>query len=74
MKLALCNEVLRHLPFEQQCRLAAALGCTGLELSPFTLADDPARLTAADAERVRGVAADQRIRVRQGVEGYERLP
>jgi sugar phosphate isomerase/epimerase len=58
MKLALCNEVLRHLPFGQQCRLAAALGCTGLELAPFTLADDPALLTAADAQRLRGVAAD----------------
>jgi D-psicose/D-tagatose/L-ribulose 3-epimerase len=27
MKLSLCNEVLRDLPFAQQCALAAALGC-----------------------------------------------
>ena len=57
MKLALCNEVLRHLPFEEQCRLAAALGCNGLELAPFTLADDPSVLTDTDAQRLRRVAA-----------------
>ena len=58
MKLALCNEVLRHLRFDQQCRFAAALGCTGLELSPFTLADDPSTLTEADARRLRATAAE----------------
>lgn len=40
MKLALCNEVLRHLSFEQQCTRAAALGCDGLEIAPFTLPPD----------------------------------
>lgn len=63
MKLALCNEVLRHLPFDAQCRLAAALGCTGLELAPFTLADDPSRLTDADAQRLRGVARDHGLAI-----------
>ena len=58
MKLALCNEVLRHLPFDEQCRLAAAIGCQGLELAPFTLADDPATLGDADAARLRRGAAD----------------
>jgi len=59
MKLALCNEVLRHLPFEAQCATAAALGYEGLELAPFTLADDPRTLTDAHARRLRAVAADQ---------------
>ena len=58
MKLALCNEVLRHLPFEAQCRVAAALGCSGLELAPFTLADDPSTLGESDARRLRSIAAD----------------
>jgi D-psicose/D-tagatose/L-ribulose 3-epimerase len=57
MKLALCNEVLRELPFAEQCRLAAALGFDGLELAPFTLADDPSALTALDARRLRDEAA-----------------
>ncbi|WP_280155719.1 sugar phosphate isomerase/epimerase family protein [Piscinibacter sp. XHJ-5] len=61
MKLALCNEVLRHLPFESQCATAAALGYAGLELAPFTLAEDPSRLGAADGRRLRRIAADHGI-------------
>jgi D-psicose/D-tagatose/L-ribulose 3-epimerase len=41
MKLALCNEVLRDRPFDEQCALAAAIGCQGIELAPFTLGPDP---------------------------------
>jgi D-psicose/D-tagatose/L-ribulose 3-epimerase len=63
MKLALCNEVLRHLPFEEQCRVAAALGCNGLELAPFTLADDPSTLSDADAQRLRTIAADHGVAI-----------
>jgi D-psicose/D-tagatose/L-ribulose 3-epimerase len=63
MKLALCNEVLRHLPFAEQCRVAAALGCSGLELAPFTLADDPSTLGDADAQRLRAIAADHGVAI-----------
>ncbi len=63
MKLALCNEVLRHLPFEAQCRFAAAIGCSGLELAPFTLADDPSALDDADARRLRAIAAGQGVAI-----------
>ncbi len=40
MKLSLCNEVIRELPFERQCVLAAELGYAGLEVAPFTLAEE----------------------------------
>jgi D-psicose/D-tagatose/L-ribulose 3-epimerase len=63
MKLALCNEVLRDRPYAEQCSLAAAIGCTGLELAPFTLADDPSALTEADGERLRHVAADHGLAI-----------
>lgn len=63
MKLALCNEVLREHPFAEQCRLAAAIGCTGLELAPFTLAEDPQALTEADGERLRAIAADHGLAI-----------
>jgi D-psicose/D-tagatose/L-ribulose 3-epimerase len=58
VKLSLCNEVLRHLPFAEQCRVAAALGYTGLELAPFTLANDPTTLDEAEATRLRRIAAE----------------
>ncbi len=58
MKLALCNEVLQPMPFAQQCAWAVAAGYAGLEVSPFTLADDPQTLTTADASRYQAIAAD----------------
>jgi len=54
--LALCNEVLRDLPFERQCRVAAALGYDGLEVAPFTLADDPRAITAGEIAALRRTA------------------
>src|SRR5206468_2472703 len=43
MKLSLCNEVIRDLPFERQCELAAELGYEGLELAPFTFGEETYR-------------------------------
>jgi D-psicose/D-tagatose/L-ribulose 3-epimerase len=58
MQFALCNEVLQPLPFERQCAIAAALGYDGLEVAPFTLADDPMAITDAQAARLRRIADD----------------
>ena len=62
-KLSLCNEVIRELPFPGQCRVAAELGYDGLEVAPFTLSDDPRRLSAADVERLRRTAAASGIEI-----------
>jgi D-psicose/D-tagatose/L-ribulose 3-epimerase len=61
MKLTLCNEVLRELAFDEQCRYAAALGYQGLEVAPFTLADDPTHLGECEAKQLRAIAADHGI-------------
>src|SRR4051794_34923555 len=58
MKIALCNEVLQPLPFAQQCRLAAEMGYDGLEVAPFTLAEDPSRITDAQAAHFAEIARD----------------
>jgi D-psicose/D-tagatose/L-ribulose 3-epimerase len=55
MKLALCNEVLAGLQFEEQCRLAAQLGYDGLEIAPFTLAESPELIDAEESRRLRRV-------------------
>jgi sugar phosphate isomerase/epimerase len=57
MRIALCNEVVRELPFERQAALAAALGYDGLEVAPFTLdAEAPHRLPAAARVALRRTA------------------
>jgi D-psicose/D-tagatose/L-ribulose 3-epimerase len=57
MKFALCNEVLHPLPFDEQCKVAAALGYDGLEVAPFTLAADPMDLSDAQAAEFTRIAA-----------------
>lgn len=63
MKLSLCNEVIRELPFERQCALAAALGYKGLEVAPFTLGDDAWRMPAARRAEVRRACSDAGLEV-----------
>lgn len=58
MTFALCNEVLRDMPFDAQCRLAAGLGYTGIELAPFTLSDEPHLMPAARRREVKAIAED----------------
>jgi sugar phosphate isomerase/epimerase len=56
MKLALCNEVIAGMAFERQCAFAAALGYDGLEVAPFTLAEEPHLLGGGKAAGIRRVA------------------
>lgn len=63
MKFALCNEVLKPLPFEQQCRVAAQLGYDGLEVAPFTLAANPMDITDAQAKTFARIAEDAGLRI-----------
>lgn len=63
MKFALCNEVLQPLPFAAQCKLAADLGYDGLEVAPFTLAEDPTELTDAEVDGFRRTAQDHGLEI-----------
>jgi D-psicose/D-tagatose/L-ribulose 3-epimerase len=63
MRIALCNEVLQPMQFAQQCRFAKALGYDGLEVAPFTLAEDPSAITDAQAAEFRRVAQDNGIAI-----------
>src|SRR3954471_1584953 len=62
-KLSLCNEVVRELPFERQCALAAGLGYHGLEVAPFTLGDEAYRMPASRRAEIRRACADEGIEV-----------
>jgi len=57
-RLALCNEVLAPWGFAEQCAYAARLGYRALEVAPYTLADDPTRITETQARQWAAIAAD----------------
>lgn len=63
MRIALCNEVIRELPFFEQCELAAGLGYDGIELAPFTLGETPHLLPADDRAALRRVAEDNGLTI-----------
>ena len=63
LKIALCNEVLAHLPFEGQCKVAAAMGYDGLEVAPFTLASDPMQISDTQATGFARVAQDHGLSI-----------
>ena len=63
MKFALCNEVLAPLPFAEQCRIAAALGYMGLEVAPYTVCEDPAAMSDAQARELARIAADHGLAI-----------
>src|SRR5512144_1390759 len=63
MRISLCNEVLAGRDFAAQCAYAAALGYDGLEVAPFTLADDPLAIDTSTRASVRRAAADAGIAI-----------
>ena len=63
MKLSLCNEVLAHLSFAEQCRFIKDIGCDGIEIAPFTLIGDPATLTEKDAKEHLKIARDHGLEI-----------
>ena len=62
-RLALCNEVLAPWDLARQCAYAAGLGYRGLEVAPFTLAENPSTITDHQAAQWRGVAADHGLAI-----------
>ena len=63
MRIALCNEVVRELPFERQCAFARAVGYDGLEIAPFTLGEEPHRLAPSRRSAIRAAAAAEGIAI-----------
>ncbi len=62
-RLSLCNEVLAPWGFAEQCAYAAKLGYRGLEIAPYTLADDPMTITDAQAAQWAGIASDHGLAI-----------
>lgn len=59
---AMCNEAYEKRPFAEVCRSVRKAGYTGIEIAPFTLADDPASITAAQRREYRSIIEGEGLR------------
>jgi sugar phosphate isomerase/epimerase len=58
MRYAACNELVHDRPFAEACALIARHGYQGIELAPYSLADDPLRIPPAQAGEFRRTIQD----------------
>jgi sugar phosphate isomerase/epimerase len=59
---AICNEIYQGWDFAQACRSMKSLGYEGIEIAPFTLAEDPAELTAQQRRHFRQIIEQEGLR------------
>jgi sugar phosphate isomerase/epimerase len=53
MRTAVCNEMFGAIPFPEQCALTVRNGFQGIELAPYTFADDPTSISPTWAREIR---------------------
>jgi sugar phosphate isomerase/epimerase len=54
-----CNEAFEKWPFADACKAIRRIGYTGIEIAPFTLAERPADVTAAQRRECRDIMASE---------------
>jgi len=63
VKFAICQELFEDTPWDEQCRIIADVGYTGIEVAPFAIAED---LSAVPLERLTAMkttAADHGLQI-----------
>lgn len=63
MKFAICNEIFQGWKLEDVFPYIARLGYSGLEIAPFTLANSVNEISAAERQRIRDLAARNKIEI-----------
>ena len=55
----MCNEAYEGRPFAEMCRSIRSAGYSGIEIAPFTLAERPTDITAAQRRQYRDIMASE---------------
>jgi sugar phosphate isomerase/epimerase len=63
VQFALANIVVKEMPFAEQCAYLASIGYDGIEVAPWTLADEPDRLPKRARAALRRAAEDAGIAI-----------
>src|ERR1022692_1549908 len=56
---SICNEAFDKWPFADACKAIRKAGYTGIEIAPYTLAETPEEITAAQRAEYRGIIASE---------------
>lgn len=59
---SICNEAFDKWPFADACKAIRKAGYTGIEIAPFTLAEDPATITAAQRREYRDIIVSEGLK------------
>src|SRR5438876_12319867 len=59
---AICNEIFENTPLAPTCRAIRKAGYTGIEIAPFTLAEDPAAIPAPARREYRDTIESEGLR------------
>ena len=55
---SICNEAFEKWPFADACQAIRGIGYTGIEIAPFTLAERPSDVSAAQRKQYRDIMRD----------------
>src|ERR671936_568973 len=62
LRHAICNEVYQGWSFHDACKSIRAIGYTGIEIAPFTLAESPRDIPVDQRRQYRGIISSEGLR------------